>query len=186
MDLMKFDVILADPPWRFTTWSAKGTGRSAEQHYPTMATDDIKKLQVPSSENCAAFVWASWPLLSDALSVLNAWGFRYATAAFVWVKARRSGFGFFTGMGYYTRANTEVCLLGIKGTMPVAAHDVAQLIYSPVRAHSKKPDEQYEKIERLYPDRRYVELFARQTWPGWESWGNEVPSTISMMTHDQA
>lgn len=101
--------------------------------------------------------------------------------AWVWVKSKKDGSGFATGMGHYTRANSEPCLLAMKGRMPVAARDVLSIIHSPRRKHSQKPEAQYEKIERLYPGRRYLELFARQrTRPGWAYWGNEVASDVHL------
>ena len=147
-----------------------------------MSIDDICNLPVANlvSENCALFLWCVWPSLLDyPAQVISAWGFEYKTIAWVWVKAKKSGLGFFTGMGYYARANTEPCLLATKGHMPVSAHNVLALIYSPVREHSRKPDEQYNKIERLYPDVRYLELFARKKREKWDAWGNEVESDVS-------
>lgn len=95
------------------------------------------------------------------------------------MKSKKSGEGFATGMGYYTRANSEPCLLAIKGRMPVAARDVLSVIHAPRGRHSQKPEQQYEKIERLYPERRYLELFARaRPRPGWAYWGNEVASDV--------
>ena len=170
-----YDIILADPPWKFEVWDKDtGQGRSAESHYPTMPFEEIAKMQLPAAENAALFLWAVWPSLPEAIQVMSKWGFKYKTIAWVWVKAKRSGFGHFMGMGYYTRSNTEPCLLGIRGSMPVRAHDVLALIYSPIRGHSRKPDEQYGKIERLYPDMRYLEMFARYKRDGWDCWGNEV------------
>ena len=178
-----YDVILADPPWSFNVWSKDtGHGRSAESHYPTMSIDDLCAIPVDSiaNKNCALFMWCVWPSIDQAFKVINAWGFEYKTKAFTWVKSNKSGFGFATGMGYYTRANDEPCLLGIRGNMPVATHDVLSIIYSPRREHSRKPDEQYSKIERLYPGKKYIELFARRTRPGWDVFGNEVKSDIEL------
>lgn len=179
--MKQYDVILADPPWQFRVWGADGGGRSPEKHYPTMEIEDICNLPIKdmASENCALFLWAVWPsLLKYPQMVLNAWGFEYKSLAWIWIKAKRSGFGFFFGMGYYTRANSEPCLLAIKGDMPVVAHDVQAVIHSPVREHSRKPDEQYGKIERLYPNMNYLELFARKKREGWDSWGNEIESDV--------
>ena len=178
----KYSIILADPPWEYETWSEKGAGRSTCQHYDTMTLGEICKLDVGSlaANNCALFLWAVWPSIFDAQRVAEEWGFRYATRAWVWVKTKKHGFGIRMGMGNYTRANTEPCLLAVRGKMPVAVHDEMALIYSPVRAHSRKPDEQYTKIARLYPEERRLELFARRTWPGWDVWGNEVESDVRL------
>lgn len=182
--MKKYDVILADPPWHFREWvpSHGDNSRSAESYYPTMADEDIASLPINTlaADNCVLFLWAVWPKLAETWNVIERWGFTYKTIAWVWVKAKRSGFGHFTGMGYYTRANTEPCFLAVKGKMPVASHDVLALIYSPIREHSRKPDEQYGKIARLYPDMNYVELFARHKREGWHSWGNEIKSDLSL------
>jgi N6-adenosine-specific RNA methylase IME4 len=177
-----FNVILADPPWHFRTWSDKGAGRSPE--YPTMTLAELQALLVGSlvSDSCALFLWCTWPVLfRDVPGLLQAWGFEYKTLAFMWVKANKAGAGLFTGMGYYTRANTEPCLLAVRGKMPVAAHNVHQVIYSPVRRHSQKPNEQYQRIEALYPGGRFLELFARARRPGWAAWGNEVDSDSTVI-----
>ena len=183
---MKYDVILADPPWSFKSWNANTgpKGRTAAKHYPVMDHADIANFPINdlAKENCALFLWVVWPSLPECMAVGEQWGFTYRTIAWLWAKARRSGFGFHFGLGYYTRANTEPCLLFVKGRMPVAVKDVMALIYSPVREHSRKPDEQYGKIERLYPNMDCVELFARQKREGWHSWGNEVKSDLRLET----
>ncbi len=179
--MSEYDVILCDAPWKFQYWSPADPGaRRAENHYPVMELADICALNIPAAKNCALFMWACWPLLPEAIQVINVWNFVYKTIAWVWVKAKPDNFGFFTGMGFYTRSNTEPCLLAIRGSMPVQAHDIQALIYSPVREHSRKPDEQYPKIERLYPNMRYLEMFARRKRPGWDTWGNEVESDIEI------
>ena len=182
--MKKYDVILADPPWAFDVWDKDtGQGRSAESYYSTMDIESICALPVKDllNKNSVLFLWAVWPsIIPYAEQVINAWGFGYKTIGWVWVKAKKSGFGFFTGMGYYARANTEPCLLAVKGTMPVTRHDIQALIYSPVREHSRKPDDQYRKIEALYPNMDYLELFARKKRDGWDAWGNEVDSDIEL------
>lgn len=193
---MTFSVILADPPWSYRVWSkATGHGRSAESHYPTLSLRDICRLPVGdlASKDCVLLLWAVWPSIFDARLVIKSWGFRYATLGWEWIKLNRSGQGWHVGMGYYTRANPEPCLLAVKGRMPVAVRDERNLIVTyedeiaglplvaPLRQHSQKPDDQYFKAERLYPCERWpdrVELFARKKRPGWQAWGNEVPSDI--------
>ena len=183
----KYDVILADPPWEFSVWNAEKSDRHVSHKYDLMSVEDICALSVSkiAEENCALFLWATWPNILDALSVIDAWGFKYRTCAWTWVKSKRSGFGFHFGMGYYTRANTEPCLLAVKGRMKVQAHDVLGLLYYPVRKHSQKPDDQYGKIERLYPDMKYCELFARNKREGWHSWGNEVISDFNLISLEE-
>ena len=141
-----------------------------------MGLDEIVSLPVAdvTEDNCALFFWSVWPRLFDAKTVIDAWGFSYRTLAFVWVKLNKNSMGLFTGMGYYGRANTEPCLLAVRGRMPVEAHDVLSVIMSPIREHSQKPSEQYDKIERLYPNGNYLELFARNTRPNWTSIGHGI------------
>lgn len=178
----KYNVILADPPWRFKTWSDKGKDRSPEKYYNVMSLEDICNLPVKdmTADSCALFLWAIWPKIFDAKTVIDSWGFTYKTEAWTWVKANKKSAGFFMGLGYYTRANTEPCLLAVKGKMPVAVRNQLGVIYSPVRDHSQKPDEQYEKIEALYPDVNYLELFARNQRRGWDVFGNQVKNSISL------
>jgi N6-adenosine-specific RNA methylase IME4 len=174
---MQFDIVLADPPWSFKTWSDKGKDRSPD--YGVMTLDQLRSLPIKdiTAPNAALFMWCCWPFIfRDALPLIESWGFTYRTCAFVWIKAKRKGKGFHMGLGYYTRANTEVCLLAVKGKMPVADHGVSQVIFSRVREHSRKPDEQYELIERLYPSGSYLELFAREKHSDkWLTWGFEAP-----------
>ena len=185
--MKKYSVILADPPWAFRAWSNKGMGRSAEQHYPTMRLEDIKALPVAdlAAEDCVLFLWATFPMLKEALEVAEAWGFAYKTVAFTWVKENRKSPGLFWGLGYWTRANAEVCLLATRGSPKRQSAAVHQVILSPVERHSKKPDEVQERIVTLMGDVSRVELFARQETPGWDVWGNEVecsPGLASRLT----
>ena len=115
--MKKYSIIYADPPWAYRTYSKKGQGRSAESHYPTMCIEDIKALPVGelAAKDCALFLWITFPCLCEALEVLAAWGFSYKTVAFVWVKQNRKNNDLFTGMGYWTRANAEICILATKG-----------------------------------------------------------------------
>lgn len=185
--MKKYNVILADPPWSFRAWSSKGMGRSAEQHYPTMRLEDIKALSVSdlAAGDCVLFLWATFPMLKEALEVIDTWGFTYKTVAFTWVKENRKSPGLFWGLGYWTRANAEVCLLATRGSPKRQSAAVHQVILSPVERHSKKPDEVQERIVTLMGDVPRVELFARQETPGWDVWGNEVecsPGLASRLT----
>ena len=116
----------------------------------------------------------------EALRLIRAWGFTYKSVAFVWLKKNKKADSWFYGLGFWTRANAEVCLLATKGHPKRQAADIHQLIISPIEAHSKKPDETREKIVALMGDRPRVELFARQTPPGWDVWGNEVEPTAGL------
>lgn len=171
-----FGVVLADPPWRFRTWNkATAVKRRASAlqdeavHYNTMTIEDIAALPVAdlAADNCCLFLWISWPLLSDALHTIDRWGFNYKTCAFSWVKTNG-----FMGMGYWTRANSEVCLLATRGKPKRLNADVRQAILEPRREHSRKPDI-HERIERLVAG-PYLELFARECRPGWHAWGDQV------------
>lgn len=197
---MAYSVMLADPAWDYKVWNRKtGSGRSAESHYPTMTVKQICALPVGdlADKNCVLFLWCVWPSIFDNVpQVLKAWGFKYKTLAWEWIKLNRSGVGWHVGMGYYTRANPEPCILAVRGRMPVAVRSERNLLLSyedeiaglpliePVRGHSQKPDRQYQKIERLYPSQVYsdrLELFARKKQFGWASWGNEIESDISFL-----
>ena len=182
-----YDVILADPPWHFQNYSADEPGklhnrsRGANRYYVTATTDDICELVPPAKDNAVLFLWACWPLLPDALRVITAWGFEYKTLAWVWVKSNPTGFGFFHGMGYYTRSNSEPCLLATRGKLPKPANrSIQALMYEPVKEHSRKPDEQFRKIEALYPNMNYLEMFARRPRSGWSVFGNEVEGSIRL------
>ena len=114
----------------------------------------------------------------EALRLIKAWGFQYKSVAFVWLKKNRKADSWFYGLGFWTRGNAEICLLATKGHPKRQAANIHQFIISPIEAHSKKPDEAREKIVALMGDLPRVELFARQTPPGWDVWGNEVESTV--------
>jgi N6-adenosine-specific RNA methylase IME4 len=182
-----YRVVYADPPWRFATYSDKGKGRSAEAHYDSMSLDEIKALPVAewAARDAVLLLWATDPLLPRALEVVAAWGFTYKTVGFYWVKLNKSAAArlsrewpllaegdFFTGLGFWTRANPEPCLLATRGHPKRSAGDVKKLLIAPRREHSRKPDETYGLIERLLPG-PYLELFARQSRPGWDGFGNQ-------------
>lgn len=178
----KYNIIYADPPWPYRAWSSKGKGRSAESHYPTMSIEDIKALPVSqlAAKDCILFLWITFPLLQEAWSVMEAWGFTYKTVAFVWVKQCRKSENLFLGMGYWTRSNAEICLLATKGSPKRVSKNVKQIIISHLEEHSKKPDAARDRIVDLAGDLPRIELFARQKSPGWDVWGNEVDSTIEL------
>ena len=171
----KYSVIYADPPWSFDVWSGEGKDRSAENHYPTMTQAEIEALPVGAlaADDCALFMWAVMPQLPEALRVIEAWGFDYKTCAFVWVKQTQDEERFATGMGYWTRANAEVCLLATRGSPARLNADVHQVVLAPRSEHSRKPEEVAARIERLVPG-PYIELFARRPREGWEAWGNQA------------
>ena len=179
----KYEVIYADPPWRFRTRSEKGKGRNAERHYPTMTTEEICNLPVAdiAAEDCALFMWITFPNLYDAIKVMEAWGFIYKTVAFVWIKQNKKSDSLFMGMGYWTRSNAEVCVIATKGHPKRISSKVHQVIISHIEEHSKKPSETRERIVNLMGDVPRVELFARQKTPGWDAWGNEVENDLELV-----
>ena len=174
-----YNIIYADPPWRYEQRKVQG---AAENHYPTMSIDELCALPVPelAAKDCALFLWATFPQLPEALRLIHAWGFRYKTVAFVWLKRNRKSPSWFYGMGYWTRANAEICLLATRGRPKRAARDVKQVILSHVERHSQKPEEARRRIEALMGDVPRIELFARASPPGWDVWGNEVASDIRL------
>jgi N6-adenosine-specific RNA methylase IME4 len=178
-----FGAIYADPPWQWMPWSAKGLGdRATSNHYTTAPIDEIAALPVGdlATDDCALFLWVAWPQLVDAVNLIARWGFEYKTCAFSWIKAHagqielfRDDFDVQVGLGFWTRANSEVCLLATRGKPKRLNADVRQAIIEPRREHSRKPSCVYERIERLVAG-PYLELFARNTRPGWTSVGNET------------
>jgi N6-adenosine-specific RNA methylase IME4 len=178
----RYRVIYADPPWTFATFSRKGKGRSPEAHYDCMTLDDIKALPVAewAADDCALLLWTTDPLLEKAFDVIRAWGFTYKTVGFYWAKLNKGNGklvfderSFFTGLGFWTRANPEPCLLATRGKPKRRSADVRKLVVSPRREHSRKPEEVYDRIEALC-EGPYLEMFARSSRPGWDSWGTEA------------
>lgn len=176
-----YQVIYADPPWKYRAYSGKAKG-SAENHYPTMDFDALRELPVGmlAAKDCALFLWVTLPCLPEGLFLMEAWGFSYKTAAFVWVKQNRRADSLFWGLGSWTRSNAELCLLAVRGRPRRMDAGVHQIILSHVGEHSKKPEEVRERIVRLMGDVPRIELFAREKTEGWDVWGNEVESDISM------
>lgn len=194
-----FPVILADPPWGFDNWSAKGTGKGAVQHYPVMSIEAISALPIDvlAADDCALFVWFTWPFMPQWNAVLEAWGFRFAGLAWEWIKFNPETGKYAFGGGYGTRKNLEPCILATRGNpqlrqplpddlfglgaVPQGVRSVrdfieampADALRAPRREHSRKPDAQYGRIETLF-EGPYMELFARQARPGWVAWGNQT------------
>jgi N6-adenosine-specific RNA methylase IME4 len=186
-----YGAILADPPWHFKTCGEKGRKRSPDwkpfkgspsQHYDTMTTADIAALPVAglAADDSCLFMWISWPMLPDAMNLISAWGFQYKTCGFDWMKAHagqldmlRDDSDVLMGMGYWTRANTEPCLLATRGKPKRLSAAVRQGIIEPRREHSRKPDCVHGRIQKLVAG-PYLELFARAPRTGWDVWGNQT------------
>lgn len=146
--MKKYKVIYADPPW---SYSDKNCNGAVGNKYPTMKLEAIKALRVSdiSADDCVLFLWSTYPMLKEALAVGEAWGFKYKTIAFQWVKLNRKNGKPFYGLGRWTRGNTECCLLFTKGKPKRVSNSVFQLIQTPISRHSEKPHEAREKIIKL-------------------------------------
>lgn len=172
----KYKIIYADPPWKYKTWR-DGMG-TAEKHYPTMNIEDIVNMKdiikKISNRDCILFLWVTFPCLLEGLRTMKEWGFKYKTCGFNWIKRNKKSNTFFFGMGHWTRANSELCLIGTKGTIKRKSNKVSQIVYEPIEEHSKKPDVIRDKIIELVGDLPRIELFARHITEGWDCWGNEV------------
>jgi site-specific DNA-methyltransferase (adenine-specific) len=172
----KYQIIYADPPWTYEKTGGLTNSRGmAKQFYETMSWKDICSLPVKdiSCDNACLFLWVTYPKLPEGLEVIRAWGFQYFGLGFEWIKKTKTGKDFF-GMGYWTRANSEPCLLGFRGKLRPKRHDIRQIVESEINEHSKKPNEIREKIINLVGDLPRIELFARQKINGWDAWGNEI------------
>ena len=156
-----------------------------------MTQEDIKNLPIHSltDDDCILFMWVTMPKLNEVFDVIKAWGFEYKTVGFVWVKKNKIKDTPFMGMGRWSRANAELCLLATKGKPKRISASIHQIIdtlddyetpviYSPIEQHSKKPDITRDKIIELCGELPRVELFARQKVEGWDAWGNEIESDI--------
>jgi N6-adenosine-specific RNA methylase IME4 len=181
----RFPVIYADPAWVFEVYSGAGKVRSAENHYPTQTLELIAALPIASlvADDATLLLWCPWPHVTAGahVKVFEAWGFSPSTLGFEWVKTTPSatsigldGGGLHWGMGYGTRANTEVCLRATRGSPLRLAADEHQVVLAPVAEHSTKPEEVRRRIMRLYAG-PYLELYGRKPVPGWTVWGNEIP-----------
>lgn len=189
--------IEADVPWAYKAWSdpeteeQKRKSRAVEKHYPTMSLEQIAAMDVRhiAAPDCHLWFWTTGPFLMEARAIMESWGFRYSTTGFVWIKLLKNmGAAQFqlmsmeelmnmlivnTGTGKTTRKNAEFCLLGRRGRPKRLANDIHEVIISPRREHSRKPDEAYERIARYCPGPR-LQLFSRQDREGWSHWGNET------------
>jgi N6-adenosine-specific RNA methylase IME4 len=174
---MKYGVIAGDPPWPFGTHSIKGKGRGAEAYYDVMSLEQIMALPVGdlATKDAALFLWCYTPLLDRMPEVMKAWGFTFKSTGFVWVKCNADRVRVTRlGMGFGTRKQAELCLLGTRGAPKCLSKGVPEVIMAPRRAPHQKPDEAYERIEKLFAG-PYCELFARQRWPGWDQkYSNEA------------
>ena len=180
-------MIYADCPWLYDDARSHASTGMARSAYECMPLVDIMSLPVEdyAADNCMLCLWATMPKLIDAFEVIYAWGFRYLTTGFVWVKLRRGKDGFpiseqrdfHSGLGHWVNGNAELVLLARKGMPQRLRKDIKQIVIAPVGKHSAKPEEVRHRIEQLFPG-PYLELFARSYAPGWDVWGNQVDSTV--------
>lgn len=208
---MKFDVIYADPPWQHNDrkkirkdGKKPRFGVGANNHYATLSLEELCALDMASISNTPSvlLLWALYPMLPEALQVMQAWGFKYSTIAFTWVKLNKGlarehpsklanllELGLYTflekmrffGIGYWTKSNGEFCLLGVRGSpvLQPVVNNVSSIVFAPVGKHSEKPCTVAHRIEKLWgPERSYLELFAREgangsALPGWTATGLE-------------
>jgi N6-adenosine-specific RNA methylase IME4 len=164
-----YGVVYADPPWRFEPYSRDtGMDRAADNHYQTMTLEEIKALKVPAAPDAALFLWATVPMLPEALEVMRRWGFTYKSH-FAWVKHK-------AGTGYWNRNQHELLLIGTRGDIPAPApgDQSSSVIQARAGRHSAKPFHFHEMIEAMFPLLPRIELFARTSYTGWDRWGNEV------------
>ena len=181
----KYNIVFADPPWQYRDKRNKHKRMcgGAESHYKTMTIEEIKDLPVNkiSDVNCMLFLWVTFPNLQEGLDTIKSWGFKYKTIAFSWIKTnKRRGTPFF-GIGYYTKSNCEVCLLGVKGRPIKKSDNVSSVVFAERREHSRKPEIVRDRIVELCGDVPRIELFAREKVDGWDVWGNEVESDIQLL-----
>lgn len=180
--MKKYNIIYADPPWTYKVWSEEtGNGRSAASHYNTMSKEEIQQLPVQSicEDNAVLFLWVIAPCLLEGIELIEKWGFKYKTVGFTWVKRNKKSDSYFWGMGYYTRANAEYCLLATKGKpLPRISRSVHSILDDRIMRHSEKPESARTKIVELFGDLPRIELFARKETSGWDVFGDDVTNSI--------
>ena len=169
-----YGTILADPPWRFRNFSAAGEEKNPVAHYDCMDAAALRALPVSqlAAPDCALFMWATAPMLPDAITLMMSWGFTYKSAG-AWAKQSSTGDRWAFGTGYCFRSAAEFFLLGTIGKPKIHSRSIRNLIVAPIREHSRKPDDLHAHAEALYEGPR-AELFARAPRPGWDVWGNQT------------
>jgi len=181
---MKYKIIYADPPWSFKVWnkpkegmSKSETSRLASRYYSTMKIEDIKNLPILNiaDKNCVLFLWCTPPLMKEAMGTMQSWGFKYKTWGFVWIKMCRDGVTPRRNLGYWSRSNAEVCLIGVRGkTIPRVSKSISQIVITPQLKHSQKPFEIANRIVQLLGDLPRIELFARDKKEEWDATGLDL------------
>lgn len=179
---MKYSIIYADPPWQYKDKAQAGK-RGAGFKYDLQSTNWIADMPIQdiSADDCVLFLWATFPMLPDALRVIEAWGFKYKTVAFNWVKRNKIKDTWFWGIGNWTRSNSEVCLLAIKGNPKRVSKSVHSVVDARIEYHSKKPAVVRDRIVELMGDLPRIELFAREQAEGWHVFGNQCDNSIDIL-----
>jgi site-specific DNA-methyltransferase (adenine-specific) len=183
-----YRIIYADPPWEYNSGAKRG---AAENHYNTTDTATLSEMDVKvlAAKDSVLLMWATWPCLEDAFELFKKWGFKYKTCAFNWIKTYpKSVDKLVVGLGHHTRGNSEICLIGVKGKgVPRADKSIQQIQIHPRGRHSAKPIAIREQIEKLYgitPENSHefprLEMFARESAPGWDLFGNQAPDSIEI------
>jgi len=180
----KYQIIYADPPWPYDF--GKSSSRYIEQQYDTLSLKELCNMPVKeiAEDNSLLLIWVTFPKLESVFEVIKSWGFSYRTILFNWVKTYAKNGNLFMGCGYYTRSNSEICLLAKRGKgLKSIVHNINSVVMFPYQGHSKKPEVIRRKIVELFGDLPRIELFARppkdllfedESYKGWDVWGNEV------------
>lgn len=173
--MKKYNIIYIDPPWQYKDKANSGK-RGVDYKYPTLSDNDIIDLPIEaiSADNSIIFLWATWPRIETALQAMRSWGFTYKTVGFVWCKQNKKTDSWFWGMGNWTRANSEICLMGVRGKPKRVSAKIHQIVTSKIRKHSTKPDEVRDRIVQLCGDLPRIEIFAREIPFGWDAVGNDI------------
>jgi len=177
---MRYKIIYADPPWSYQDKAMQRGG--AERHYRTVDHKILGDLDIGAitDDDAILFMWATFPKIGEALELIRDWGFEYKTNAFTWVKRNRKSPTWFWGMGRWTRANAEVCLLATKGKPKRVSAAVHSIVDEPVSRHSEKPRVVKERIIQLVGDLPRLEMFCRGASDGWDVYGNEAEDSVSI------
>ena len=192
--MKKYKVIYADPPWHYGSKSAVNNSSGSEikplkDQYTTTKTKDLCNMDVKSicEDESVLFMWVTDSHLPDALEIIKAWGFKYKTIAFNWVKTTSKG-NYCKNVAPWTMKSSEICLIATRGAMTKhkIKNNVESLVFSERTKHSKKPDEVRERITDLFGDVSRLEMFARTSASGWDVFGNEAPNSIEIGIKENA
>ncbi len=182
----KYNIIYADPPWKATESGSgvRGTSDLHKRYNGVMTIEEICALPIKDicEKDCVLFLWVTFPRLLEGIKTIDAWGFKYHSLGFNWIKLNKKADTPFWGMGYYTRQNPEICLVATKGNkFKPLVRNIHSVVMTPIEEHSKKPDIVRDNIVKIIGDLPRIELFARQKTDGWDVFGNEIESDIKII-----